>query len=377
MSAAVPIHLDSSPLHTSPPHLQSPLSPSNQSHNFPGARFVRPAPAITKGPRAPPPSEDSSSCADDDVICNAVIDEEERDVCMTPDELELDASVRSRNQDNGSAAPQPLSTSGRARKHRARSMNALPDLGGIDMTEAFARLAIISSSSTSPTRDPRWRYADGDDADVDKERGRPLSRKRPLERDGDEADQQDGLQVHGEGGEARFVDAPSPSPAIIAVGVSSRPMIPLRLRSMSRMSPSVSSRPPASAFSPQTAISPLSMFEVASAPHCGYQPEHAFTDPQSSVMKFGEYSLISGARRASDSAVRPHHSLRPLIGSESPIHKRRCDEEMGTCNINDTALSQVSSPTYTASTAEHDFGDYYESSTLLSYKQDRPPRSPQ
>ena len=64
-------------------------------------------------------------------------------------------------------------------------MNAVFYLSGFNMTEAFARLAFLDSSSmSSPTGSPvPGRY---DVVGRDVEQGRPLPRKCPLEQDGDE-----------------------------------------------------------------------------------------------------------------------------------------------------------------------------------------------
>jgi len=201
--------------------------------------------------------------------------------------------------------------------------------------------------------------------DVEEERGRALTRKRPLEHGGDEHGQKDNSRRYGKG---HLNDARSWS---ATADVWSRPVIPLR-RSMSRASPSSSSRSPTSAGSsqPPTPLSPLSRFGVIQAPHCGHQPDYAFVVPPS-IKEVREHSLISGLRRASDSAVQPHHS-RLLVRTEASIlganvSKLGVDDEMDMSDTEDTVLSPLSSPTCTASTVERDLGEYYEHHTLSSY----------
>jgi len=293
------------------------------------------------------------------------MDEEGQAMCVSPDEPEPDPAAPSGIRDDRNNSRPP---GGYSRKHRARSMNAVLELGGIDMARAFARLAFLGSPSRSPITSTRRHNID--DMDVEEERGRPLTRKRPLEHDGDEHNQKDCPQVYGEGYNK---DALSTS---ATTDVWPRTVIPLR-RSMSRASPSLSSRSPASAVSSQapTPLSPLSKFGVTQAPHCGCQRDYPFVVPPS-IKEVGEHTLISGLRRASDSAVQPHHS-KLLVRTESSmlganVPELGGDDEMDMSDTEDTVLSPLSSPTCTASTVERDLGEHYEHPSLSSYNRATP-----
>ena len=117
---------------------------SNQSATFLDARFVQKPCNRTTGFTT---FRRSSSCGDIDAIRDVAMDEEEREICSSPEYPRPDPTNTSAilsSRDNDSVMPQPP---GIVRKYRARSMNAVLYLGGFNMTEAFARLAFLDSSS--------------------------------------------------------------------------------------------------------------------------------------------------------------------------------------------------------------------------------------
>lgn len=364
--------------------------------------------------RAPPPSEDSSSSYggdDDDVEQDVVFgsDNEDEDVFMSPSEEAATESVHHQQQ-----GQRRLS----ARKQRSKSMNAVLDLAGVDMAEAFARLAFFAASSSSPAssspspslsrrastaHSPLTGGGGGGD-DGDDDRGRPLTRKRPLDHD----EETEGLihQHHSQSSDPvahspnnddmQDVDNHLDNGSAGSTGVSpnirkdiqitippARPVIPLRLRSMSRTSTSpsasrASGTPTAttcSATSPETPYWPFHqtpLREVPSMSPLVTFPSHCTAHNVISPTRYGIFGASATVAAASSSPVISPGGMQSLISDSSRdepgvlSQPQPQDEDMGSYAMHRDSgdphahsnarivdvLSQMSSSAYTSSSVE-------------------------
>ena len=148
--------------------IASPSSMQPLSPNFMLSPLISPlglAPATGPGPRAPPPSAGSS-----DSDSGILIDGRE-EVPMSEDDDEVAKTL--------GAGPSAI----RRRTRRAQSMSAVPDLSASDISEAFSRLEFLGSPPKASVDLFGPGVGTSGAVDHSGNRGRPFTRKRPLEPD--------------------------------------------------------------------------------------------------------------------------------------------------------------------------------------------------